>query len=312
MVVEKMAPKQSKTSLAKEMGVSRSSLYYRPKLPEKDLKLKTDIERVLEKHKAYGHKRVAIALKINKKRALRVMKLFNIKPKRRRKAPFKKDDFNQAPMDIPNLISGRFIEAQNQIWVSDFTYLPYFGRFVYLSTVEDVFTRRVVGWAISFWHNANLVSQALLSAIEQNPAPQIIHSDQGSEYRSQDYLNLLKSLNIKPSMSQKARPWQNGYQESFYSGFKLELGHPECYPNIGELTEAIIQQIYYYNNERIHSALKCPPAVFAERINTQLNRSTLKIFNFNEQTNNLINLTNLTNLIFQPIAEGQVVEKMGT
>lgn len=312
MVVNKSAPKQSKTALAKEMGVCRSSLYYRPKLPEKDLKLKTEIERVLEKHKAYGHKRIAIELKINKKRVLRVMKLFNLKPKRKRKAPFKRDDFNQAPMSIPNLISGTIIEAQNQIWVSDFTYLPYFGRFLYLATVEDIFTREVVGWSVSLKHDANLISEALLNAIDANPTPQIIHSDQGSEYRSQDYLNLLKSLNIKPSMSQKARPWQNGYQESFYSEFKLELGHPQCYPNIGELTEAIIQQIYYYNNERIHSALKCPPAVFAEKINTRLNSPILKIFNFNEQTNNLINLTNLTNLIFQPIAEGQVVEKMGT
>ncbi len=92
---------------------------------------------------------------------------------------------------------------------------------------------------------------------------------------------------------------------------ELELGHPECYPNIGELTEAIIQQIYYYNNERIHSALKCPPAVFAQRINFQ-HKPIFEIFNFNEQINNLTNLTNLTNLIFQPIAEGQVVEKMGT
>ena len=67
-------------------------------------------------------------------------------------------------------------------------------------------------------------------------------------------------------MSEKARPWQNGHKEFFYSGFKLELGHPECYPTLGELIEAIARQIYYYNNQRIHTALKCPPAVFAQRI----------------------------------------------
>ena len=67
-------------------------------------------------------------------------------------------------------------------------------------------------------------------------------------------------------MSQKASPWQNGYKESFYSGFKLELGHPECYLTLGELIEAIAQQIHYYNNLRIHTALKCPPAVFAQRV----------------------------------------------
>lgn len=70
-------------------------------------------------------------------------------------------------------------------------------------------------------------------------------------------------------MSAKSSPWQNGYQESFYSGFKLELGHPEIYPTLGELYEAIAAQIYYYNNQRIHSALKCSPAVFAQRLNCQ-------------------------------------------
>jgi len=67
-------------------------------------------------------------------------------------------------------------------------------------------------------------------------------------------------------MSEKARPWQNGHKESFYSGFKLELGHPECYLTLGELIEAIAQQIHYYNNQRIHTALKCPPTIFAQRI----------------------------------------------
>jgi transposase InsO family protein len=70
-------------------------------------------------------------------------------------------------------------------------------------------------------------------------------------------------------MSEKASPWQNGHKESFYSGFKLELGHPECYPSLGELIEAIAQQVHYYNHQRIHTALKCPPAVFAQRIALQ-------------------------------------------
>lgn len=73
-------------------------------------------------------------------------------------------------------------------------------------------------------------------------------------------------------MSAKASPWENGYQESFYSGFKLELGHPEIYPDLGELIEAIAQQIFYYNHHRIHSALKCPPSVFALRLNCLNNK----------------------------------------
>lgn len=266
MVVNQTTPLRSKKELAKQLGVSRQSLYYQPKLPAKDLKLKVQIEKVMTAHRAYGHKRIAWALKINKKRALRVMKLFGLKPQRTRRAPRKSRDFGQAPVDIPNLIRGTVIHAPHQVWVSDFTCLPYFGKFVYLATLEDVLTRQVVGWELSGRHDTRLVAQAPLNALEYYPAPQMCHSDQGSEYRGQIYLNLLKSANIQPSLSEKASPWQNGYKESFYSGFKLELGHPECYLTLGELIEAVAQQIHYYNHQRIHTALKCPPAVFAQRI----------------------------------------------
>ena len=291
MAINQTAPVKSKKELAKELGISRQSLYYKPKLPEKDLRLKAEIDRVMAKHKAYGHKRLAIELKINKKRVLRVMKLFGLKPQRRRKKPEKSEDLGQAPIAIPNLVQGIIIDAPNQVWASDFTYLPYYGRFIYLATLEDVFTRQVVGWEVSIRHNTDLVTQALLNALEYYPAPRIAHSDQGNEYRSQKYLNLLKSFDIQPSMSEKASPWQNGYKESFYSDFKLELGHPECYPTLGELIEAMAQQIYYYNNQRIHTALKCPPAVFAQRVALQ----------------KLINRVEFNNSLSREVAETQSV-----
>lgn len=147
MAINQTAPVKSKKELAKELGISRQSLYYKPKLPEKDLRLKAEIDRVMAKHKAYGHKRLAIELKINKKRVLRVMKLFGLKPQRRRKKPEKSEDLGQAPMAIPNLVQGIIIDAPNQVWASDFTYLPYYGRFVYLATLEDVFTRQVFNQA---------------------------------------------------------------------------------------------------------------------------------------------------------------------
>lgn len=150
MAVKETAPPQSKSELAKKLGVSRSSLYYKPRLPAKDLKLKAAIEQVLDRHKAYGHKRVADALGINRKRARRVMKLFGLAPqRRRRKRPFKPQDRGQAPMAIPNLVSGTIIEAPHQVWASDFTYLPWNGRFVYRATLEDLFTRLIVGWAMA-------------------------------------------------------------------------------------------------------------------------------------------------------------------
>lgn len=269
MAVNRAAPAKSKKELAKRLGVSRQSLYYKPKLPEKDLSLKSEIENVMAIHKRYGHKRIALELNINKKRVRRVMKLFGLKPKRSRKLPQKPKDQHQAPMTIPNLLKETIIDAQNIAWVNDFTYLPYFGRFVYLATTEDRFTREIIGFAVSTRHDANLVIASTLNALKNHAAPQISHSDQGSEYRSVRYQSTLLVAGITPSMSEKASPWQNGRQEGFYSEFKLELGHPEAYATLGQLIEAIALQIHYYNHQRIHTALKCPPVVFAERCKSQ-------------------------------------------
>lgn len=264
-LVAELSPKQSKVHIAKELGVSRTGLYYTPKLPEKDLALKSQIEEVLQKHKAYGHRRIALELGVNKKRVRRVMKLFGIRPKRTRKVPHKPKDVGQVAVPIPNLLLGLSITHPNQVWVSDFTYLPYFGKFMYLATVMDALTREIVGWAIGACHNTELVINALQDALRKHPSPDIFHSDQGSEYRSDAFQDLLTTHNIRLSMSAKGSPWENGMQESFYSQFKLELGHPEIFPTVGELIEGIASQIHYYGYQRIHTALKCPPAVFAKR-----------------------------------------------
>lgn len=86
-------------------------------------------------------------------------------------------------------------------------------------------------------------------------------------------------------MSDKASSWQNGYKESFYSEFKLELGNPNVYQSLGELTEAIILQIFYYNYKRIHTALKCSPAVFAQRVNQTKNALAALAITYNNSTN---------------------------
>lgn len=169
-------------------------------------------------------------------------------------------------MNIPNLLINTVLTRPNQAYASDFTYLPFHGKFVYLATFEDLFTREIVGWDVAMRHNAELVNSALDKSLNNNEEiPDFVHSDQGSEYRSQKYLQTLEICKIKPSMSAKGSPWQNGYQESFYSEFKLELGHPDAYETLGELIEAIALQIYYYNNGRIHSALKCPPKIFKQK-----------------------------------------------
>lgn len=258
----------SKTVLAKKLGVSRSSLYYQHKRPAIDVEVKTQIEAVLTSHPAYGHKRIAMELKLNRKRILRVMKKFGIKPyKRRVKKPWKKDDLGKPETGYTNLIKeiDPMDLKQNEVWVSDFTYLKYKDRFLYLATIMDLWDREIVGINLSRFHNKELILGAFEDALGKFNKPEILHSDQGSEYDSEKYLGLVEKLGIKVSMSAKSSPWQNGYQESFYSNFKLELGDINRFETVGELIEEIYRQVAYYNNKRMHSKLKMSPVQFRQK-----------------------------------------------
>jgi len=243
----------TKTELARKLGIARSSLYYRHKRPAIDEEVKKQIEAVLADNPAYGHKRIALALKLNKKRILRVMKKFGLKPyKRRVKKPGKKGDQGKPATKYQNLIKSLKPSRRNEIWVSDFTYLKFGEKFIYLATIMDLVTREIVGFNVSRFHNSELVLGALEDAVRKNNPPDCLHSDQGTEYDSQKYTNLAESLGIKISMSAKSSPWENTYQESFYSQFKVDLGRTDRFNEIGELIEAISQALLYYNTKRIH------------------------------------------------------------
>jgi len=255
----------SKLELAKSLGLSVSSLYYTPKRPEIDAEVKLQIESVMADHPAYGHKRIALALKLNKKRILRVMKKFNLKPYRRRtRKPVKTADLSKPKSKYQNLIAGLKIDRPNKVWVTDFTYIKFHSKLIYLATVIDLFTREVVGFNLSRFHNRFLVMGAVLDALENYPQPEIIHSDQGSEYDSRDFIDLIENLKIKISMSHKGSPWENGHQESFFGHLKGEGGDLSRFETDGELVEEIYQMIYYYNQKRIHTKLKMIPCQYRQ------------------------------------------------
>ena len=257
----------SKTALAKRLGVSRSSLYYHHKRPALDLETKLQIEAVMTDNPSYGHKRVALELKLNKKRIRRVMKKFNLKPYRRRPVkPLKKDDLGKSPAQYKDPSENFCPITPHCVWASDFTYLRFAEKFIYLATTMDLYDREIVGWNISRFHNQELVLGSLNDAFKrQQTKPDYHHSDQGSEYDSQQYLATCEKLGIKVSMSRKGHPWENGFQESFYSQFKLDLGRTDRFESLGELVEAIHQTINYYNNKRIHTSLKMSPLNFKKQ-----------------------------------------------
>lgn len=256
--------KNSKAILAKGLGVSVSTLYYKRKLPDKDRALKIRIEEAWRYHPAYGHRRIAIHLGVNKKRIRRVMRLFDLHPYRRRGKKQRKTA-KISGIFYTNLIQNIVPLYEGHIWAADFTYLWYKGTFLYVATIIDLYTRKIVGWAAMRSHSTPLVLQALFMALSSHPRPHIFHSDNGSEYISKVFVRVLTETGITISRIAPGCPWENGYQESFYAQFKIDLGDPNRFASLGELVYEIAKTIWYYNHVRIHTAIKMPPAVFARR-----------------------------------------------
>lgn len=148
-------------------------------------------------------------------------------------------------------------------WVQDFTYLKFQGAWYYLAVVLDVETRQIVGWRLGASHSSELTYAAMLDALSKYPAPAILHSDQGSEYLSYKHRDLCARYEIRLSCSEAGKPWQNGYMERWFGGFKLELGALTKFVDLDRLHEGIASQVFYYNTKRIHTALKMSPAAYA-------------------------------------------------
>lgn len=261
-----MAP--SKTALAKTLGVSRQSLYYQPIRPRQDEQLRDTVLDTLSENPGYGHRRIGISLSMNKKRILRVMHKYNIRPKILRGA--KKWVKNKAEIvmeTIPNRIKDICPIQPYVVWVGDFTHLTFHAREIYLATVMDAYTREIIGWQIGLHHTTRLTLDVLEEAKRKRKnCPMYFHSDQGSEYTANESIRWLVKNHITPSMSPKGKPWNNGKQESFYLTFKIECGVPQKLPTIEALIEVIGKYINYYNTKRIHSVLKMAPRKFYEKM----------------------------------------------
>lgn len=263
-IIEDRVKGLTKTFLSRLFNVSRRNLYQSNTLQaQKDMLLKDQVLKVLEINPSYGHRRIDIELGVGKKRTRRVMKLFGIKPYKRKARWKKPQDLSSPPAPYPNLAKGLCPIKPNVVFAGDFTHLVWNGKVFYLATFIDIFTREIVGWSVSSKHTTELVIEAFLDAIKNVGLPKIVHTDQGSEYKAKDYTSFIENLGVQISMSAKASPWENGYQESFYDNFKTDLGLEfERFETIGEFIEAIHKTINYYNNDRIHTKLKTSPFKF--------------------------------------------------
>lgn len=260
----------TKVRRARELGVSRGTLYYERKQPEKDWLVKCEIEGVLREHPSYGSPRISLALKRNHKQIERIMQLFGIKAYRRRVQKWLK---RKVSMQYPNLLLETMPLFRGHIWAADFTEIWWRGKKVYLATVIDLHTREIVGVSISSRKGVQLTSAALWNALLVHPRPIIFHSDNGSEYRARIFVDILTSIGSAISRSAPGCPWENGYQESFYDKFKIDLGDSNRFNSFGELIAETYRMVWVYNHTRIHTALKMPPATFAFQASSRHNIS---------------------------------------
>ena len=159
---------------------------------------------------------------------------------------------------IPNLVKRNFDVSQpNRIWVTDITYVRTWQGWLYLAVVLDLFSRKVIGWATRQTIHRELVLDALLMAVRQRqPDDTIVHSDQGSQYGSDDWQRFCRSNGLRPSMSRRGNCWDNAVAESFFSSLKKERVKKRIYNTRQQATDDIGDYIEnFYNRMRRHQHL---------------------------------------------------------
>jgi putative transposase len=164
-----------------------------------------------------------------------------------------------AGVAIPNRLNQQFaVSAKNRVWAADYTFVPTRTGWLYVAVVLDLYSRRIVGWAMSTRQTLTVVTEAWWMAWHQRrPAPGLIHhSDQGNQYRAGLYQLLLKRRGVVSSMSRKGNCYDNAPVESFFSSLKNELVHHQCFAHHAEARYAIAEYIeVFYNRQRLHQAL---------------------------------------------------------
>jgi len=225
--------------------------------------------------KTYGSRRIYKALRnwgvmCYKNQVAKLMRIYGLKPKTKRKYKLTTDSRHSKNIAL-NLLQRNFtVEAINKVLVGDITYIWTKEGWLYLSTVIDLYSRRVVGWSLSSRLTKELVINSLQDAInKRRPSPGLIfHSDRGSQYASDEFVEFLSDNSILPSMSRKGDCWDNAVAESFFKTIKSELVWWYNFCTRAEAEMRIFEYIeIFYNRNRLHSSNDYMSPVDFERKN---------------------------------------------
>jgi putative transposase len=270
------------TALCQALEVSTSGYYDweqrksspAPRLLE-DQKLRTEIAHIHEQSRqTYGAPRVQMSLRQQgqrhgRNRIARLMReegLFGRQQKRYRVVT---TDSNHEQPIAPNRLAHLPPACRpNQIWAADITYVLTAAGWVYVAAILDLYSRRIVGWAVSQQIDTALVLLALSMALNhrQPPAGLVFHSDRGVQYASLHYRQALEAAQLIASMSRKANCYDNATMEAFWSTLKLELIYRRAFDDVAQVRRALFDYIeVFYNRQRLHSALGYrTPAAFED------------------------------------------------
>jgi putative transposase len=210
------------------------------------------VPRVLAELRAHGHD-------VGRKRVARLMKAAGLRGRRPPRWVRTTTPEPTLPA-IPDLVHGQFeAPAPDVLWVGDITYIRTWEGWLYLATVIDVFSRRVIGFSLADHMRASLVCDALQMAVATrggNVAGVIFHSDRGSQYTSGEFRALCETHGVKQSMGKTGVCWDNALAESFFATYKLELIEPRSWPTRARTRTATVHWIEaVYNRQRRHSAI---------------------------------------------------------
>lgn len=262
-VIERFRGKYSIEDMCKVFGVSRSGYYdwrNRQELPNKDQWLIDLITQAQIKSKqTYGHRRIQRWLLkkhkkyVNLKVILRVMRRYGLLSQIRRVRPYMQ--YQKALHKYPNLLDRQFDQVlPNRFWVTDITYIHTAKGMVYMCAVMDLCGKMVLAYRIGTDMTTSLVTDTIRDAKQKEMVTDglALHSDQGSQYTSQAYFDLVKSYHIQPSMSSPGCPYDNSAMENFFGNLKIECLHRLKFSCKAEVEQAVAEYVQFYNFERIN------------------------------------------------------------
>jgi len=267
--------------MCRVLGVSASGFYDWFERPPSERQRENErlLKAICASHEAsdrtYGSPRIFRDLReageaCSENRIARIMQRAGLKARnRRRRMPGQAQE--QVHSIAPNLLDRRFdANGPNQKWVADFTYVWTMEGWLFVAVVIDLFSRRVVGWSMQPTMTAQLVMDALVMAVFRRGKPQAVlhHSDQGTQYTSENFQRLLESHGITCSMSRRGNCWDNAAMESFFSTLKTERLNRRQYRTRDELRADVFDYIErFYNPRRRHSTLGYVSPVQFENLN---------------------------------------------